>query len=337
MSTPTDQSPRIYFGATPDYIEYANNLSNIHSEDITLYIEEGVEKILRLFNDRSTFSNENIGDLREQIQSFFNDLLTRHGIERYSVDKVEGNLEHLTSRIQYTLQGRDMELLSNVDWDRSKATPETILEEIRKRSNTEKAARKLSLEQLASDMVDANAEGCQPTPKEYVDDSLKTTPAPYGSERLTQAMIDANATEPSALGQAHIRQMVNYIEESISNSLQSYLFEPNSKETRASIAQEAYTILNNVEAQGDITDFTVVCDERNNPATAICDGRLNLEVTITPTGYNEMVYIPGTIQSEPYFGCHGDTEKMVEMLLGEYECKFTDAAEDAFARAMKGI
>lgn len=71
--------------------------------------------------------------------------------------------------------------------------------------------------------------------------------------------------------------------EALDRALQHHLFEPNDAFTRAKVTAEVQAHLNQLKAEQKIYDFSVVCEESNNPYWAIDQNELRADIYIKPT------------------------------------------------------
>jgi hypothetical protein len=87
----------------------------------------------------------------------------------------------------------------------------------------------------------------------------------------------------SAFDRINIRRLFLVIEEAISGSARSQLFELNDEFTRSSFKNLVEPYLRSVQARRGIVDFLVVCDASNNPPEAIDRGEFYAEIFVKPT------------------------------------------------------
>lgn len=87
----------------------------------------------------------------------------------------------------------------------------------------------------------------------------------------------------SAFDRINVRRLFLVIEEAISDSAKSILFELNDEFTRQQFKNTVEPFLRSVQSRRGIVDFLVVCDGTNNPADAIDRGEFFAEIFIKPT------------------------------------------------------
>lgn len=74
-----------------------------------------------------------------------------------------------------------------------------------------------------------------------------------------------------------------YLNKVISPLAKQYLFEFNNENTRSSFVTAINGILTNIQADGGITDFSVICDETNNTQQIIDDNDFVADITLRPS------------------------------------------------------
>jgi phage tail sheath protein FI len=93
----------------------------------------------------------------------------------------------------------------------------------------------------------------------------------------------------------NVRRLFNYLEESIRQGTQWAVFEPNDVDLWQRVKRNITSFLRGLWMQGAIVGatpeqaFYVVCDESNNPASSVDEGRLVVEVGIAPVKPAEFV------------------------------------------------
>ena len=78
------------------------------------------------------------------------------------------------------------------------------------------------------------------------------------------------------------------IEERIRKLIGKYNLKPNTEETRIQLTEE---IRNELESNNE--NYAVICDQRNNPPSAIDNNRLNVDIMLRPTkglGYTHLKF-----------------------------------------------
>ncbi|HYN95001.1 MAG TPA: phage tail sheath C-terminal domain-containing protein [Pilimelia sp.] len=93
----------------------------------------------------------------------------------------------------------------------------------------------------------------------------------------------------------NVRRLFNYIEESIRRGTQWAVFEPNDYDLWQRVKRNIYSFLRGLWMQGALVGatpeqaFYVLCDESNNPASSVDEGKLIVEVGIAPVKPAEFV------------------------------------------------
>jgi hypothetical protein len=87
---------------------------------------------------------------------------------------------------------------------------------------------------------------------------------------------------PSAFDRINVRRLFNTIERDISNFAKDILFEFNDEFTRAQFVGIVEPYLRAIQAARGITDFRVICDETNNPASVVDANQFVATMLIKP-------------------------------------------------------
>lgn len=93
----------------------------------------------------------------------------------------------------------------------------------------------------------------------------------------------------------NVRRLFNFIEESIRRGTQWAVFEPNDRDLWERVKRNISSFLRGLWMQGALVGataeqaFYVLCDESNNPASSVDEGRLIVEVGIAPVKPAEFV------------------------------------------------
>ncbi len=87
----------------------------------------------------------------------------------------------------------------------------------------------------------------------------------------------------SAFDRINVRRLFLQLESIIGSAAKTQLFELNDEATRSTFINLVEPYLRDVEGKRGITEFLVVCDERNNPADAIDRGEFYAEIYVKPT------------------------------------------------------
>ena len=93
----------------------------------------------------------------------------------------------------------------------------------------------------------------------------------------------------------NVRRLFIFIEESIRRGTQWVVFEPNDADLWARVRRTVGSFLHNLWMQGALVGatpeqaFFILCDETNNPAGSVDEGRLVVDVGIAPVKPAEFV------------------------------------------------
>ena len=89
-------------------------------------------------------------------------------------------------------------------------------------------------------------------------------------------------SRPSAFDRINVRRLFLTIERAISAAAQNVMFEFNDEFTRAEFVGIVEPFLRQIQGQRGITDFRVVCDETNNPASVVDRNEFVFDVFVKP-------------------------------------------------------
>jgi len=89
-------------------------------------------------------------------------------------------------------------------------------------------------------------------------------------------------SKPSAFQSIHIRRMFIIVEKAIEESAKYQLFELNNKTTRNLFKGMIEPFLQSVKARDGLSDYAVVCDEKNNPDDVVASGQFVADIYIKP-------------------------------------------------------
>lgn len=95
--------------------------------------------------------------------------------------------------------------------------------------------------------------------------------------------------KPSALDRINVRLLLIYIQPSIMEFLEFFVFELNDRLTRLLVAGGITAFMDNIKGRGGVYDFAVVCDESNNSAVDIDNYKLNVDLYLKPTKAAEYI------------------------------------------------
>ena len=96
----------------------------------------------------------------------------------------------------------------------------------------------------------------------------------------------------SALDRVNVARLVCYLRERFEPLARPFIFEPNDKQTRASVKNRFDDFLTDMITKRALYDFLVVCDETNNTPARIDRNELYVDVAIAPVKAAEFIYIP---------------------------------------------
>lgn len=105
--------------------------------------------------------------------------------------------------------------------------------------------------------------------------------------RFPEGNLNWNSTtllkESTALKEISVRRGALWLAKSIQANLLQFIGQPNTVSTRGRISNTLRPILEFMKDNGGVYDYLLVCDDRNNNATTIDQGILNVAVYIKPT------------------------------------------------------
>jgi len=93
----------------------------------------------------------------------------------------------------------------------------------------------------------------------------------------------------------NVRRLFTYIEESVRRGTQWVVFEPNDSDLHARVRRTVASFLRGLWMQGALVGatpeqaFYILCDESNNPASSVDEGKLIVDVGIAPVKPAEFV------------------------------------------------
>ena len=93
----------------------------------------------------------------------------------------------------------------------------------------------------------------------------------------------------SALDRKNVRFNLLYIENNIEKALKQFIFENNTSQTRLRCFSIVDEFLGGVKAGGGLYDYSVVCDESNNPPSVIDANQMNLDIYVQPVRTAEII------------------------------------------------
>jgi phage baseplate assembly protein W len=95
--------------------------------------------------------------------------------------------------------------------------------------------------------------------------------------------------EASVLDHISTKQLTKVIESNMAGILEQFVFEMNTPAIRDNIVSSLHDFIIRLQDRRCIYDFAVVCDESNNPPSAIRDNQLICEIYIQPNPWNEEI------------------------------------------------
>ena len=93
----------------------------------------------------------------------------------------------------------------------------------------------------------------------------------------------------SALDRINVRRNLIYIQTNIENSLNQFLFENNTLQTRLRVYSLVDNFLANIKAGDGLYDYKVVVDESNNPPSVIDANQMNVDIYLQPVKTIEFI------------------------------------------------
>ena len=97
--------------------------------------------------------------------------------------------------------------------------------------------------------------------------------------------------KPSAFDRINVRRNFLFMEKTVKDIMRFFVFEPNTKFTRDRVLATLNPFFINIQANGGLYDFLVVCDERNNPDTVVEDNTLIVDIYLKPTRTAEFILV----------------------------------------------
>lgn len=96
----------------------------------------------------------------------------------------------------------------------------------------------------------------------------------------------------SAQDRTNVARLVAYIRRQLTIAARPFVFEPNDAITRQQISGVVETLMVDLVAKRGIYDYSVRCDETNNPPSVIDRSELWIDVAVEPVKAAEFIYIP---------------------------------------------
>ena len=95
--------------------------------------------------------------------------------------------------------------------------------------------------------------------------------------------------KPSAFDRINVRRLFLTLEKTTQDVLKLFVFEPNSFTTRSRILGALTPIFDEARLNDGLYDYTIVCDERNNPPSTIDNNELRVSIYIQPVRTAEFI------------------------------------------------
>ena len=95
--------------------------------------------------------------------------------------------------------------------------------------------------------------------------------------------------KPSAFDRINVRRLFLTLEKTTQDVLKLFVFEPNSFTTRSRILGALSPIFDEARLNDGLYDYTIVCDERNNPPSTIDNNELRVSIYIQPVRTAEFI------------------------------------------------
>jgi phage tail sheath protein FI len=87
----------------------------------------------------------------------------------------------------------------------------------------------------------------------------------------------------SALDRLNVRLLLIVIEPAIKEFLEDFLFELNTRETRAQVTAKIESYMDNIRARKGVIDYQVICNSTNNLPNNIDNNEMNVDLFIKPS------------------------------------------------------
>lgn len=97
--------------------------------------------------------------------------------------------------------------------------------------------------------------------------------------------------KPSAFDRINVRRVFLFLEKATLNTAKYFVFEPNTLFTRTQVVNVLSPLFQNVKDADGITDFLVLCNEKNNTAEVIEQNQLKIDIYIKPTKTAEFILV----------------------------------------------
>ena len=104
-------------------------------------------------------------------------------------------------------------------------------------------------------------------------------------------------SDPEIFKYVNVTLTYLHLNTTISEIIRPYLFKNNNTSTRSAVVNTIIPVLRNAVAAGGLTEYSVVCDETNNPETVVNSNGLVVDVSFRPTQSIQRVKINFTAKS----------------------------------------
>ena len=99
----------------------------------------------------------------------------------------------------------------------------------------------------------------------------------------------------SSLCNLNVRRLMNYMEKSVGKIAMYSVFETNNHLLRAKLTATVEAFLEPIKANQGFYDYKVICDETNNPVSAVMYGNMIMDIYIDPVLPAKRIHITATI------------------------------------------
>jgi hypothetical protein len=95
--------------------------------------------------------------------------------------------------------------------------------------------------------------------------------------------------KPSAFDRINVRRLFLTLEKTTQELLKMFVFEPNSFTTRSRVVGSLTPLFDEARLNDGLYDYTIVCDERNNPPSTIDNNEMRVSIYIQPVRTAEFI------------------------------------------------
>jgi hypothetical protein len=95
--------------------------------------------------------------------------------------------------------------------------------------------------------------------------------------------------KPSAFDRINVRRLFLTLEKTTQELLKMFVFEPNSFTTRSRVIGSLTPLFDEARLNDGLYDYTIVCDERNNPPSTIDNNEMRVSIYIQPVRTAEFI------------------------------------------------